>query len=152
MLDTILPWVAILLGFIGLVWSADRFIEGSATIAGKLGISKLLIGLTVVAFGTSAPEAIVSISSSLQGAGELAVGNALGSNLANIGLVLGITALIAPIPIKGHILKQEFVIMMVVMAIAGWFLWDAQLSFWEGLLLIVLLLPLLIWIAWSKKQ
>ncbi|MGH1486452.1 MAG: calcium/sodium antiporter [Cellvibrionaceae bacterium] len=152
MLDTLLPWIAILAGFGGLMWSADRFVDGSATIAGRLGVSKLIIGLTVVAFGTSAPEAIVSISSSLKGAGELAVGNALGSNLANIGLVLGITALIAPLPIKGHILKQEYVIMMGVMALAGWFLWDGQLQFWEGIVLMASLLPLLTWIAYSKKQ
>jgi cation:H+ antiporter len=152
MLDSLLPWIAILAGFAGLVWSADRFVDGSATIASRMGISKLIIGLTVVAFGTSAPEAIVSISSSLKGAGELAVGNALGSNLANIGLVLGITALIAPLPIKAHILKQEYVIMMGVMALSGWFLWDGQLQFWEGIVLMASLLPLLAWIAYSKKQ
>ena len=152
MFENVLPWLAILAGFIGLVWSADRFVEGSATIAANLGISKLVIGLTVVAFGTSAPEVLVSISSSIKGSGELAVGNALGSNLANIGLVLGITALIVPLPIKGHILKQEFLIMLAVMAIAGWFLWNTYLSFWEGLTLIVLLAPLMCWVTYSKKQ
>lgn len=152
MLDAVLPWIAILVGFVGLVWSADRFVDGSATIADNLGVSKLMIGLTVVAFGTSAPEAVVSISSSLKGSGELAVGNALGSNLANIGLVLGITALIAPLPIKAHILKQEYVIMLSVMGLAGWFLRDGQLTFWEGITLIASLLPLLVWIAYAKKQ
>ncbi len=152
MLDTLLPWIAILAGFTGLVWSADKFVEGSATIADKFGLSKLIIGLTVVAFGTSAPEVVVSISSSLKGAGELAIGNALGSNLANIGLVLGVTALIAPLPIKSHILKQEYLIMLAVMALAGYFLWDSHLQFWEGIVLVSLLLPLLFWIAYSKKQ
>ena len=150
--DTLLPWLAILLGFIGLVWSADRFVEGSAAIAANLGVSKLIVGLTVVAFGTSAPEAIVSISSSLQDTGDLAVGNALGSNLANVGLVLGITALIAPLPVKGHILKQEYLIMLGVIALAGGFLWDAALTFWEGIALMALLVPLLCWIAYSKRQ
>lgn len=156
MLETLLLWIlpsiAILAGFGGLIWSADRFVDGSAAIASRLGASKLVIGLTVVAFGTSAPEAIVSISSSLSGAGDLAVGNAIGSNLANIGLVLGITALIAPLPIKAHILQQEYVIMMGIMALAGGFLWDGVLQFWEGIVLMSSLLPLLAWIAHSKKQ
>ena len=152
MLDTLLPWIAILIGFAGLIWSADRFVDGSATIASNFGVPKLIVGLTVVAFGTSAPEVIVSISSSLKDAGDLAVGNALGSNLANVGMVLGITALIAPLPIKKHILKQEFLIMLGVMALSGLFLYDATLTLWEGITLITLLIPLLVWIGYSKKQ
>ncbi len=152
MLDTLLPWIATLIGFAGLIWSADRFVEGSATIASHLGMSKLMVGLTVVAFGTSAPEVIVSISSALKQAGELAVGNALGSNLANVGMVLGITALIAPLPIKRHILQQEFLLMMAVMAVAGVFLYDAKLLLWEGFVLVGLLIPILYWINHSKKQ
>jgi cation:H+ antiporter len=152
MLDTLLPWIAILMGFIGLIWSADRFVDGSATIASRFGISKLIIGLTVVALGTSAPEVVVSISSSLRDAGDLAIGNAIGSNLANIGIVLGITAIIAPLPIKTHIFKQEFVIMLGVFALAGLFLFDSKLSLLEGVILVSLLLPLLVWIAYSKKQ
>lgn len=152
MLNTLLPWIAIIIGFAGLIWSADRFVDGSATIASHFGISKLIIGLTVVAFGTSAPEVIVSISSAFKNAGDLAVGNALGSNLANIGLVLGVTALIAPLPIKGHIIKQEYVIMLAVTAVAGFFLSDSKLTFLEGLSLTALVIPLLVWIAYSKKQ
>jgi cation:H+ antiporter len=152
MLDTLLPWIAVFIGFIGLIWSAGRFVDGSATIASRFGISKLIIGLTVVAFGTSAPEVVVSISSSLKNVGDLAVGNAIGSNLANIGLVLGITAIIAPLPIKTHILKQEFLIMLSVFALAGLFLFDNRLSLLEGIILVSLLLPLLVWIAYTKKQ
>jgi cation:H+ antiporter len=152
MLDTSLPWIAILIGFVGLIWSADRFVEGSAAIAGRFGVSKLMIGLTVVAFGTSAPEVIVSISSALKGVGDLAVGNALGSNLANVGMVLGITALIAALPIKGHILKGEYLVMLGVIAIAGVFLFDGQLTRWEGFVLVGLIIPLMIWIVFSKKQ
>jgi cation:H+ antiporter len=152
MLDTYLPWIAILAGFVGLIWSADRFVEGSATIASRFGVSKLMIGLTVVAFGTSAPEVIVSISSALKDAGDLAVGNALGSNLANMGMVLGITALIAALPIKSHILKGEYLVMMGIIVIAGIFLFDSQLLRWEGFILIGLIIPLMFWIAFSKKQ
>lgn len=151
-MTTLLPWLAVLAGFIGLVWSAERFIEGSAAIANNAGVPKLLIGLTIVAFGTSAPEVVVSISSSLRDAGELAIGNAIGSNLANIGLVLGITALIAPLPIKSHIMKQEVPIMLGIMAIAGWFFFDGKLMRHEGIILVSLILPLLFWLAYSKKQ
>lgn len=148
----LLPSLAILAGFIGLVWSADRFIDGSAAIANNFGVPKLLIGLTVVAFGTSAPEIVVSISAALRGTGEIAIGNALGSNLANVGLVLGITALIAPITIKSYILKQEVPIMLGIMGIAGWFIHNGQLLRWEGIFLVSLMIPLMAWLIHSKKQ
>jgi cation:H+ antiporter len=147
-----LPWLAVLAGFAGLIWSADRFIDGSAAIANNFGIPKLLIGLTVVAFGTSAPEVVVSISASLRGAGEIAIGNAIGSNLANIGLVLGITTLVAPLTFKSYILRQEIPIMLAVMGVAGWFLYNGELSRTEGILLVSLMIPLLVWLFYSKKQ
>ena len=148
----LLPWLGILLGFAGLVWSADRFVDSSAAIASNLGVPKLIIGLTVVAFGTSAPEIVVSISSALKGAGEIAIGNALGSNLANIGMVLGITALIAPLPVKSHILKQEVPIMLFIMVVAGWLLFNGILSRLEGIVLVGLMIPLMAWLFFSKKQ
>ncbi len=151
-MTTILPWLAVLAGFIVLIWSAERFIEGSAAIANNAGVPKLLIGLTIVAFGTSAPEVVVSISSSLKAAGELAIGNAIGSNIANVGLVLGVTALLAPIPVKSHILKQEVPIMLGVMGIAGWFFFDGNLLRHEGIILVLLIIPLMFWLAYSKKQ
>ncbi|GAA5317693.1 MAG: calcium/sodium antiporter [Candidatus Pelagadaptatus aseana] len=150
--DFWLACIAILAGFIGLIWSADRFVGGSAAIANNLGVSRLIIGLTIVSLGTSAPEIVVSISSALKGAGELAVGNALGSNLANIGLVLAITALIAPMPIQKHLINQEIPILLLVTAIAGITLYDAHLSFWEGVLLAGSLIPLLSLMIWTKKK
>lgn len=143
-----LPLIAVAAGFAGLIWSADRFVAGSAALAYNLGISKLIIGLTIVAFGTSAPEIVVSVSASLKQAGELAVGNALGSNLANMGLVLAITALVAPLPIKRHILTNETPALLLITALAGIFLYDARLSGWEGgalLLALPLTMGLLIW-------
>src|SRR5690606_30913144 len=97
----------IIAGLIILVWSADKFVIGAAATARHLGMSPLLVGLTIVAMGTSAPEVFVSIMAALDGAGNLAVGNALGSNITNIGLVLGITALISPIPLQKKLLKKE---------------------------------------------
>lgn len=151
MFDILIPWVAIAAGFVGLLWSADRFVEGSAAVADNLGVSKFIIGLTIVAFGTSAPEVIVSITSAINKAGDLAIGNALGSNLANVGLVLGITALLYPLPFKTSLLSQEFPIMGAIMIIAGFFLWDATLYPWEGIVLILLIIPLIVWLAYFKK-
>ena len=90
--------LALILGFITLVWSADKFLSGAASTANHMGISKMLIGLTVVSVGTSAPEILVSIVAALRGEPDLAFGNAIGSNIANIGLVLGLTAISRPEP------------------------------------------------------
>jgi len=147
-----LAWLAILAGFGGLIWSADRFVGGSAAIASNLGISRLVVGLTIVSLGTSAPEIVVSISASLKDSGELAVGNALGSNLANIGLVLAITALIAPMPIQRHLLTQEIPILLLVTAIAGFTLFDAQLVAIEGAFLLASLIPLLYFMVRTKQK
>lgn len=148
-------WLAALAvagGFIGLVWSADRFVSGSAALALHLGLSKLVIGLTIVSLGTSTPEIMVAVSAGLKGAGELAVGNALGSNLANIGLVLGVTTLIAPLPTQRHLLGQEIPLLLVVTALAGIMLRDARLSAIESLILLGLLAPLLWLTVRLKKQ
>ncbi|GAB3094187.1 calcium/sodium antiporter [Aestuariicella hydrocarbonica] len=147
-----LAWLAIIAGFVGLIWSADRFVAGSAAIANNFGVSRLIIGLTIVSLGTSAPEIIVSISASLQGSGELAIGNALGSNIANIGLVLAITALIAPMPIQKHLITQEIPILLLVTAAAGGVLYDAALMPIEGILLLACLIPLLYFMVRSKKS
>jgi cation:H+ antiporter len=146
-----LPSAAILVGFIGLVWSADRFIDGSAALAKNLGLSKLLIGLTIVSVGTSAPEVVVSISSSLKNAGELAVGNALGSNLANIGLVMGITTIICKLPVRKYLLLLELPALFIVTTMAGIVLYDAKITFWEGLILLTGLVPLLFTIFKVQK-
>ncbi|MDO6564059.1 calcium/sodium antiporter [Amphritea sp. 1_MG-2023] len=122
------PIIALLLGFIILVWSADRFVIGAAGTAKNMGMSPMLIGLTVVSFGTSAPEILVSIMASTTGAGDLAVGNALGSNIANIGLVLGITALIAPLPVRSKVLKQEVPLLLAITLLAGGVLYDLYLG------------------------
>ncbi|WP_250464477.1 calcium/sodium antiporter [Microbulbifer litoralis] len=143
--------LAVVAGFAGLVWSADRFVAGSAALAQRLGLSKLVIGLTIVSLGTSAPEIMVAVSAGLRGAGELAVGNAIGSNLANIGLVLGATALIAPLPVQRHLIGQEIPLLLVVTALAGFMLRDARLTAVESLILLGLLVPLL-WLTVRYKK
>ncbi|HEY7774812.1 MAG TPA: calcium/sodium antiporter [Marinagarivorans sp.] len=144
--------LAIIAGFVGLVWSADRFVGASAAIAKLAGLSPLIIGLTIVSLGTSAPEVMVSISAALRGAGDLAVGNALGSNLANIGMVLGATALIARLPIQKHLLTCELPVLLLVTAAAGITLYDAKLTLLEGIFLAGLLIPVLFFIVTSKTR
>ena len=101
------PFLALIGGFCALIWSADRFVNAAAAVAKSVGVSKVVIGLTIVAVGTSAPEIMVAIQSCIVSTGELAIGNAIGSNIANIGLVLGVTALVRELPFAGTTLRRE---------------------------------------------
>lgn len=151
MIDLIPALIAVIIGLLGLLWGADRFVAGSASLAKNMGISPLIIGLTIVSIGTSAPEIIVAINASLSEAGDMAVGNALGSNLANIGLVLGITALVAPLPTQRHLIKHEAPILLIVTLVAGLLLMDGHLSRIDGALLLLMLVPVL-WITVHQKK
>ncbi|WP_286237302.1 calcium/sodium antiporter [Neptuniibacter halophilus] len=134
------PILALVAGLILLVWSADRFVIGAAATAKNFGMSPMLIGLTIVSFGTSAPEILVSIMAATSGAGDLAIGNALGSNIANIALVLGITALIAPLPVKSGVLKKELPLLLGVTLLAGLLLFNLELSRVDGVILLCALI------------
>jgi cation:H+ antiporter len=139
-LTALTPAIAALLaGLVILVWSADRFVLGAAASARLLGISPLVIGLTIVSLGTSAPEMFVSTMAALDGAGGLAVGNAIGSNIANIALVLGVTALVAAIPIQKKLIKKEIPLLLLVTIIAGLVLADLALDLFDALILIAAL-------------
>jgi len=127
---------AILAGLVFLVWSADKFVIGAAATARHLGMSQMLVGLTIVSIGTSAPEMFVSAMASLDGAGNLAIGNAIGSNITNIALVLGITALVAPIPLQRGLLKKELPLLMMITLLGGLVLIDLELNLVDGLILI----------------
>lgn len=148
----LLPSLALLLGITGLVWGADRFVAGSAALARSFGVSTLVIGLTVVSVGTSAPEILVSVNAALQGAGELAVGNALGSNLANIGLVLAVTALLAPVPVQRHLSSEEAPVLLLITALAGVCLCNGFLGRGESLLMMAIFPPLLILTVKYKRN
>lgn len=128
--------IAILAGFSLLIWGADRFVMGASATANNFGVSPLIIGLTIVGFGTSAPEMIVSTVAALDGTPNLAVGNALGSNIANIALVLGLTALITPLYVHSKILQREYPIMFFIMLLVLGLLWDGQLSRLDGSILL----------------
>mgnify|MGYP000238771547 FL=1 len=124
------------LGF--LVWSADKLVYGAAALARNFGISPLVIGMTILAMGSSAPEMMVSATAALDGKTDTAVGNVLGSNIANIALILGITALIKPLSISSAVIRRELPLMIGVTLLAGALLWDSYLGFYEGILLFVL--------------
>lgn len=125
-------------GLILLVWSADKLVYGAAALARNFGISPLVIGMTILAMGSSAPEMMVSATAALEGKTDTAVGNVLGSNIANIALILGITALIKPMSISSGVIRRELPLMIVVTVIAGALLFDNYLGFHEGVLLFVL--------------
>lgn len=131
------PLLLLILGFIALVWSADRFLSGAAACARNLGVSKMLIGLTVVSVGTSAPEILVAIIAAIEGNPLLAVGNAIGSNIANIGLVLGITAMIAPLPFSKPVRQTELPWLIGATLLAMALLFDRQLTIIDGCLLLL---------------
>lgn len=146
---------AILFGFALLVWGADRFVMGAAALARNLGISPLLIGLTIVGLGTSAPEILVSTMAALQGNPGLAIGNAIGSNIANIGLILGVTALIAPLAVHSDVLKKEYPLLLAVSLGTFALLGDGNLGRLDGVLLLAALaitVRLLIVIARTRKN
>ena len=138
--------LAIILGLVLLIWSADKFIEGAASTANHLGMPPLLIGILVVGFGTSAPEMVVSAIAALEGNSSLALGNALGSNIVNIALILGATALISPIIVESTIIKKEMPLLMLIVVLIGYMLIDNTLTMLEG---IILLTGFFLLIAWS---
>ncbi|MEF1288725.1 calcium/sodium antiporter [Vibrio sp. M260118] len=130
--------VFLIIGLVFLVWSADKLVFGAAALARNIGISPLVIGMTILAMGSSAPEMMVSATAALDGKTDTAVGNVLGSNIANIALILGITALIKPLSISSGVLRRELPLMIGVTLLAGILLWDSHLGFYEGVLLFVL--------------
>lgn len=139
----LIPLLTILVAFAVLMWSADMFVAGAASIAGNLGMSPVIIGLTIVSLGTSAPEILVSVTAALAGSGGLAIGNAVGSNIANIGLVLGITVLVAPIQVHPGCMRSELPTLLVVTAGTGLLLIDVELERSDAVLMITALVLIL---------
>ena len=143
--EILLSITAVLGGFILLVWGAERFVHGAAALARNLGISPLVIGLTIVGIGTSAPEILVSAVAAWQGNPAMGVGNAIGSNITNIALVLGLTALILPLTVNSQTLKREYPVMFLIMIIALILVLDGQLTRIDGLILLIGLVIMLRW-------
>jgi len=130
-----------------LIWGADRFVHGAAATARNLGVAPLLVGLTVVAFATSAPEVLVSVVAALQKEPGLAFGNAIGSNIVNIGLVLGMTALIRPIKLESATLRREMPALLAVSLLTVSLFLDTRLSRVDGVVMLTGLVIVMVWLA-----
>ncbi len=137
----------VIAGLVLLIWGADRFVHGAAATARNLGIAPLMIGLTVVAFATSAPEILVSVVAALQGEPGLAIGNAIGSNIVNIGLVLGMTALIRPIRLESATLRREMPALLAVSLLTVSLFLDTFLSRIDGIVMLTGLVIVMVWLA-----
>lgn len=144
-----LPILAIVFGLMLLVWSADRFVSGASSTARHFGMPPLLIGMVVVGFGTSAPEMVVSALAASQGNPGIALGNAYGSNITNIALILGVTALISPIAVHSQVLRKELPILMAVTALAAWQIWDRTLTRLDAVVLVAVFAGLM---GWTIRQ
>jgi cation:H+ antiporter len=135
----ILPALAVLAGFGLLMWSADKLVFNASQIATKSGISPFIIGVIIIGFGTSAPEIFVSAMAALEGKGNLAVGNAIGSNITNIALVVGVSALLMPLVVKSAVLKHSLPQMLIITGLAWLLASDGWLTFLDGVILIICL-------------
>lgn len=142
----------LVLGLVLLTWSADKFIDGAAAVAQLLGMSPLLVGILIVGFGTSAPEMLVSAIAAWQGEPDLALGNAIGSNIANVGLILGLTALMAPIAIHSTVVKQEIPLLILATGIGVLALLNGVLGRGDAVLLLGALVSYIAFGIWQSMQ
>lgn len=148
----ILSWLAIFGGFALLVWSAERFVLGTSALARNMGVPPLVIGMTIMGFGTSAPEMLVAIMAATSGNPGIAIGNAIGSNIANIGLVIGATAMITPMAVSSRILRREYPILLLITLVTGILLMDNRLGRLDGIILLTGSLLLIAWLIRVAKR
>ncbi len=143
---------AVIAGLALLIWSADKFVDGAAALAHLLGVSVMIIGITIVGFGTSAPEIVVSIVAVQQNTPDIAIGNALGSNIANIGLILGVTAILVPVPVATRLFKTEYPLLLLGTAVMTWALYDLRLDLVNGFALLGLLVLCLYYLVREHRR
>jgi cation:H+ antiporter len=148
----LLSIVMIVIGLAVLVWSADMFVDGAAAVALNFGMSTLLVGMVIIGFGTSAPEMTVSVLAAMQGNPGLALGNAYGSNITNIALILGLTALVSPVLMRSQLLKRELPILLGVTLLVFFHLQDGQITRIEGLIELAVLLAVFTWMTMQSRQ
>jgi cation:H+ antiporter len=143
----LIDFIQLIGGFLLLVWAADRLVAGASATARNLGVSPLIIGLVIVGFGTSAPELVVSAVATVRGNAGLAVGNAIGSNIANMGLILGFTAVIYPLRLESSTLKREYPLLLLIMLVSLFLAIDMQLTRIEGFVLLGCLFAMVAWLV-----
>lgn len=137
--------LSIVVGLVVLVWSADKFVDGASNVARHYGMSPLLIGMVIIGFGTSAPELVVSVLASLQGNPGIALGNAYGSNITNIALILGVTALLMPIAVNSQVLKKELPLLSLITLITIALVYDLELSRVDAVIMLLVFVGLMFW-------
>ena len=150
-MDTVIQILILLASISLLIWGATKFIDGSIVISNALGVPKIVIGMTIVSLGTSAPEILVSINAALNDSTQLAVGNAIGSNIANVGLVLGVTACISKVPINASLIEKEIPILAIVSFLAGLCLYDNILGLGESTILFLTFIPITLYLVSKYK-
>ena len=148
----LLSILATIVGLAALAWSADRFVDGAAAVARYLGMPALLVGMLIIGFGTSAPELVVSAFAAVGGQPELAFGNAIGSNIANIGLILGVTAVVTPIVVHKGILRRELPALLGVTVLLAVLTFDRRLSLADAVVLLSVLGVLVAWSIWQARR
>jgi cation:H+ antiporter len=148
----LLAFIAIIAGLALLIWSTDRFIDGAAVTSRYFGMSPLLIGMVVVGFGTSLPEMVVSVISASEGNAGVALGNAYGSNITNIALILGLTALINPLTVQSKILRKELPVLGGCTLLSAWQIWDGHISRLDAIVLLSVFAFLMGWTIWQAVR
>ena len=148
----VMPLLLLVLGFVMLVKGADRFVDDASRIARRLGIPQLVIGLTIVAMGTSAPEAAVSIAAALKGNADITIGNIVGSTILNILIILGLSSAIAPLAVTAHTLFRDIPLMIVITLLLLFLGMDGNVGFWEGAALTLLFLGYTGCLLWMSKK
>ena len=147
-----MPWFLIILGLVLLLVGGDILVRGAVGIARRFKVSPLIIGLTVVSFGTSAPELMVSLQAALNGNPDIAIGNVVGSNIANLALVLGLTVLIFPIALGRNTLRIDWPVMMVSTFLFWYFIYDGSISFWDGFVFVSILLLYIVFLFFNASK
>lgn len=146
-----LDFIFIVIGLIGLIYSADQFVKGASNLALNLGVSAILVAIIILGLGTSAPEILVSSSAAMKGS-DLALGNAIGSNISNIALIIGLTAFYIPITVKRDLIKKEFVLLLVTTGLGIYFLSNGYLSRMDSVLLLICLVFVLYFFIANAKH
>lgn len=148
----LLATAALVLGLLLLIWSADKFVDGASAVALHFAMPPLLVGMVIVGFGTSAPEMVVSAIAALEGNPALALGNGWGSNIVNIGLILGLTALLSPIAVHASVLRKELPILLGITLVSGLLLLNGSISSLDAWVLLTLFAALMGWTIYQGLQ
>ncbi|PCH70069.1 MAG: sodium:calcium antiporter [Bacteroidales bacterium] len=147
-----MDYLYLFIGFVILLYSGDLLVKGGVALSSHFKISTLVVGVTVVSFGTSAPELFVSLDAALHGSPDIAIGNIIGSNIANIALVLGFTAILMPLPVRSNSIKFDWPFMMGASILFYLFILNQQLEYYEGIIFVILLIVFMVWTIWKSRK